>query len=57
MLRIEGNHPVCVDVLSASGLCVAGSSGSVIVMGYGVGCGVTFRFQDRCIAREGKSGT
>lgn len=56
MLRTEENHPVCVDVLSASGLCVVGSSGSVTLMGYSAGCGVTFRFQDRFISREGKTG-
>lgn len=48
MLR-TGNHPVRVDVvrvdvLSASGPCVVGSSGLVILMGYSVACEVTFRF-------------
>lgn len=53
-----GNHLVCVDVLSVSGLCVVGSSGSVILMGYGVGCGVTVQISGWVYIkeREGKTG-
>lgn len=43
MPKIERNHPVCIAVPSAPGLCVVGSSGSVILMGYSVGCGGDFQ--------------
>lgn len=53
MLKIERNHPVCMAVPSAPGLCVVGNTD-------GIQCGlwgVTFGFQGRFFSREGETGT